>query len=89
MSTGAVDVNTSYRSGFSAEDFIALAHRVWPGSHDLPAIREALTRTTNIARGRAARSSAAPAFLTDALLFATVPEILVDPITSGEESGAS
>lgn len=68
-----------YRPDFSAEEFIALANRVWPGNYDLAHTREALARTSNIGAWNGSRLVGSVRVLTDGYLFATVPEILVDP----------
>lgn len=68
-----------YRPDFSAEDFIALANRVWPGSYDLMRTHEALGRTINIGAWDGLRLVGSVRVLTDGYFFSTVPEILVDP----------
>jgi GNAT superfamily N-acetyltransferase len=69
----------TFRSGFSAEDFVGLANRVWPRTYDTARIVQALTRTENIGAWDGARLVGSVRVLTDGVLFATVPELLVDP----------
>lgn len=66
-------------SGFTADEFLVLAQRVWPGGYDVAAATSALTRTTNIGARDGKRLVGAVRVLTDGYFFATVPEILVDP----------
>jgi ribosomal protein S18 acetylase RimI-like enzyme len=72
-------VNVTYREGFAAGEFIALANRVWRKDYDEVRIAEALTRTINIGARDEERLVGTVRVLTDGFLFATVPEILVDP----------
>ena len=62
-----------------ARAFLALVQRVWPGTYDETAIARALARTTNIGAWDDARLVGTLRLLTDGYLFATVPELLVDP----------
>ena len=68
-----------YSEGFSAAAFLGLAREVWPRDYDETAVASSLTATTNIGAwdGRALVGSVR--VLTDGHLFATVPELLVDP----------
>jgi ribosomal protein S18 acetylase RimI-like enzyme len=71
--------DVTYVEGFTVEEFLALALRVWPReySHDSAAL--ALTRTINIGARRKGRLIGSIRVLTDGYFFATIPEILVDP----------
>jgi ribosomal protein S18 acetylase RimI-like enzyme len=66
-------------TGFDADTFLVLAQRVWPKNYDHAMVSEALKRTLNIGAWDEARLVGAVRLLTDGYLFATVPEILVDP----------
>lgn len=69
----------TYAEGFAAEDFLALAQRVWPREYSTTAASEALARTINIGAWDGSRLVASVRILTDGYFFATIPEILVDP----------
>jgi len=62
-----------------ADDFLALANRVWPGDYDLVRVQEALQRTMNITAWDGDRLVGSVRVLTDGYFFGTIPEILVDP----------
>lgn len=65
----------SYRIGFDAEDFLALAQRVWPREHSLADARTALERTINIGAWDGLRLVGTVRILTDGYFFATIPDI--------------
>jgi ribosomal protein S18 acetylase RimI-like enzyme len=69
----------TYVEGFSPEDFLALAQRVWPREYSVAAASAALARTINIGAWDGDRLVASIRLLTDGYFFATIPEILVDP----------
>jgi GNAT superfamily N-acetyltransferase len=69
----------SYKEGFAAEDFLALAQRVWPREYSLPEAAAALARTINIGAWDGSRLVGSVRVLTDGYFFSTVPELLVDP----------
>jgi ribosomal protein S18 acetylase RimI-like enzyme len=71
--------NISYRVDFSADDFLALAQRVWPRDYSPTEAAAALERTINVGAWDGARLVGSIRVLTDGYFFATVPEILVDP----------
>jgi ribosomal protein S18 acetylase RimI-like enzyme len=68
-----------YVEGFAAEDFLALAQRIWPRDYALRDARAALARTVNIGAWDGDRLVGSIRLLTDGYFFATIPEILVDP----------
>jgi GNAT superfamily N-acetyltransferase len=68
-----------YDSDLPTTAFIGLALRVWPRGYDSDAVAAALGRTTNIAAWDGERLVGAVRVLDDGYLFATVPEVLVDP----------
>src|ERR1700690_2005230 len=68
-----------YRENFTAEDFIALANRVWPRSYDVALARKAIARTINIGAWDGSRLIASVRVLSDGYFFNTIPEILVEP----------
>jgi ribosomal protein S18 acetylase RimI-like enzyme len=79
-SSSASLMNIRYSdSDLSAASFVALAQRVWPRDYDLARVQTALARTANITAWDADRLVGSVRILTDGYLFATVPEILVDP----------
>src|SRR5688572_8082890 len=69
----------AYRDGFEADAFLRLANRVWPRDYDLGRAREALARSSNVGAWDGERLIGSVRVLTDGYLFATVPEVLVDP----------
>jgi ribosomal protein S18 acetylase RimI-like enzyme len=69
----------SYHENFSADDFLALAQRVWPRDYSSAQAAAALERTINIGAWDGSRLVGSIRVLTDGYFFATVPEILVDP----------
>jgi ribosomal protein S18 acetylase RimI-like enzyme len=69
----------TYAEGFAAEDFLALAQRVWPREYSAAEASAALARTINIGAWDGRRLVASIRILTDGYFFATIPEILVDP----------
>jgi ribosomal protein S18 acetylase RimI-like enzyme len=68
-----------YRESFTADEFIALANRVWPRSYDRLLVGEALTRTINIGAWSQTQLVGSVRVLTDGHLFSTISEILVLP----------
>jgi ribosomal protein S18 acetylase RimI-like enzyme len=62
-----------------ADGFLDLVQRVWPGEYDAGRIQPALERTINVTAWDHGRLVGCVRLLTDGYLFATVPEILVDP----------
>jgi ribosomal protein S18 acetylase RimI-like enzyme len=69
----------AYRDGFDADDFLALAQRVWPRDYSAAAAISALQRTINIGAWDGQQLVGSVRVLTDGYFFATIPEILVDP----------
>jgi GNAT superfamily N-acetyltransferase len=66
-------------SRVSGEAFVALAQRIWPRNYDIGRTQEALAKTTNIGAWDGSRLIGVIRVLSDGYLFATVPEVLVDP----------
>jgi hypothetical protein len=64
----------------TAQAFVALAERVWPREYDLEGVAEALRNTVNIGAWDGDRLVGSVRVLSDGHLFATLPEILVDPL---------
>jgi GNAT superfamily N-acetyltransferase len=62
-----------------AEEFLALAQRVWPRHYSAPHVQQALLRTINLTARDGTRLVGCIRILTDGYFFGTVPEILVDP----------
>jgi ribosomal protein S18 acetylase RimI-like enzyme len=77
----------SYQEGFEAPAFIELAQRVWPGEYVAEQVAAALTRTVNLGAWDRNRLVGSVRVLTDGYLFATIPEILVDPAYQGHGIG--
>ena len=73
-------VDLTYTEGFAPADFLALAQRVWPREYSLDETTAALAHTTNIGAWDGARLVGSIRILTDGYFFATIPEILVDPV---------
>ncbi|HTE44835.1 MAG TPA: GNAT family N-acetyltransferase [Gemmatimonadaceae bacterium] len=69
----------SYRESFAAEEFLALAQRIWPRDYSLADAIPALSRTINVGAWDGLRLVGSIRILTDGYFFATIPEILVDP----------
>ncbi|MDQ6829886.1 MAG: GNAT family N-acetyltransferase [Gemmatimonadota bacterium] len=65
--------------GIEPAAFLTLAQRVWPREYDEPRVASALGITTNTGAWDEGRLVGVVRVLTDGYLFATVPEILVDP----------
>lgn len=63
----------------TAEEFLTLARRVWPGEYDSALVQEALDQTTNITAREDGNLVGCVRILTDGYFFGTIPEILVDP----------
>jgi ribosomal protein S18 acetylase RimI-like enzyme len=68
-----------YEEDFRAEDFLALAQRVWPRDYSVSDATAALGRTINVGAWDGDRLVGSVRVLTDGYFFATIPEILVDP----------
>jgi len=68
-----------YRESFAADEFLALARRVWPRDYSLADASAALERTINLGAWDGTRLVGSIRILTDGYFFATIPEILVDP----------
>jgi GNAT superfamily N-acetyltransferase len=68
-----------YDEGFPPAAFLALAARVWPGSHDPALAASALQRTTNIGAWDGDRLVGTVRMLTDGYFVATIPDLFVDP----------
>jgi ribosomal protein S18 acetylase RimI-like enzyme len=68
-----------YSDGFSAAAFLGLAREVWPRDYDESAVASSLGVTTNIGAWDGDALVGSVRVLTDGHLFATVPELLVDP----------
>ena len=68
-----------YGEGFSVDDFLALAQRVWPRTYSREAVADALTHTTNLGAWDGTQLVGSIRILTDGYFFATIPELLVDP----------
>ena len=84
----ALDSSIRFESGqVDGASFIKLAHRVWPRSYDAERVDGALQLTTNIGAWDSDRLVGTVRVLTDGYLFATVPEILVDPDYRGRGIG--
>ena len=71
--------NVTYSDGFSADDFLDLAQRVWPRDYSLRDASAALSKTINVGAWDGIRLVGSIRLLTDGYFFATIPEILVDP----------
>lgn len=69
----------SYREGFEAHEFIALAQQVWPRDYSLVETQAALGVTVNIGARAGETLVGSIRILTDGYFFATIPEILVAP----------
>ena len=72
---------------FTAEAFLALAQRVWPGERDAGRTAAALARSVNVGAWDADRLVGAVRVVTDGYFFACVSEILVDPAYQGQGIG--
>jgi len=68
-----------YRESFGADEFLALAQRVWPRDYSVAGASGALERTINVGAWDGTRLVGSIRILTDGYFFATIPEILVDP----------
>ena len=68
-----------YRESFAADEFLALARRVWPRDYSVADASAALERTINLGAWDGTRLVGSIRILTDGYFFATIPELLVDP----------
>jgi ribosomal protein S18 acetylase RimI-like enzyme len=68
-----------YRESFAADEFLALAQRVWPRDYSVADASAALERTINVGAWDGTRLVGSIRILTDGYFFATIPELLVDP----------
>jgi len=68
-----------YRESFAADEFLALAQRIWPRDYSVADASAALERTINLGAWDGTRLVGSIRILTDGYFFATIPEILVDP----------
>ena len=68
-----------YRESFAADEFLALAQRIWPRDYSVADASAALERTINVGAWDGTRLVGSIRILTDGYFFATIPEILVDP----------
>jgi GNAT superfamily N-acetyltransferase len=71
----------------SADDFLGLAQRVWPGDYAAEPAQAALGRTINLTARHEGELIGCVRILTDGYLFGTVPEILVNPEYQGQGIG--
>jgi hypothetical protein len=63
----------------TAEQFLALAQRVWPGDYDPEHVRAALARTLNITAWIGSQLVGSVRILSDGYFIGTITELLVDP----------
>lgn len=71
----------------SAEEFLGLAQKVWPGDYDAARTEQALRETTNITARDGDRLIGCVRILSDGYFFGTIPELLVDPDYQGQSIG--
>jgi GNAT superfamily N-acetyltransferase len=71
----------------SADDFLELAQRVWPGDYAPNAVQAALGHTINLTARVDGVLVGCVRILTDGYFFGTAPEILVDPAYQGQRIG--
>jgi GNAT superfamily N-acetyltransferase len=71
----------------TAEQFLELAQRVWPGDYDPDRVREALARTLNFTGWIGSRLVGSVRILSDGYFFGTVTELLVDSAYQGQGIG--
>lgn len=62
-----------------ADDFLALAQKVWPGEYNKEYVQEALSKTLNTTAWDGDKLIGCVRILTDGYFFGTIPEILVLP----------
>ena len=82
----------SYQVGdgaLTAEAFLKLVNRVWPGEYDLERTEAALARTLNITARDGGELVGCLRILSDGCYFGTITELLVLPATGGAELAAS
>jgi GNAT superfamily N-acetyltransferase len=71
----------------TAEQFLDLAQRVWPGDYDPERVRPALRRTLNVTAWIGPRLVGSLRILSDGYFFGTITELLVDPDCQGQGVG--
>jgi ribosomal protein S18 acetylase RimI-like enzyme len=67
----------------TAEQFLELAQRVWPGDYDPERVRLALGSTLNVTAWMGTRLVGSVRVLSDGYFFGTITELLVDPECQG------
>ncbi len=72
----------------SAEAFLELANRVWPGEYDKVLTAEALNKTINVTAWDGDRLVGCVKILTDGCFFGSIPEIFVLPEYQGKGIGS-
>jgi ribosomal protein S18 acetylase RimI-like enzyme len=70
-----------------ADEFLALARRVWPREYSATHAQSALQRTINLTARDQGHLVGCVRILTDGYFFGTIPEILVDPEYQGQGIG--
>lgn len=72
----------------TADTFLKLVNRVWPGEYSPPKTRLAIEKTINVTAWDQSRLVGCVRLLTDGYFFSTVTEILVDPDYQKQGIGA-
>lgn len=73
------EVKYAEEPDLSADEFLALAQKVWPGEYARERVQEALRRTINVVARLEGQLVGSVRVLTDGYFFGTIPEVLVDP----------
>jgi GNAT superfamily N-acetyltransferase len=81
-----IDVKIDDRA-LSSMQFRGLAERVWPRNYNPELVQLALERTFNITAWDGNTLVGCVRILSDGYFFATIPEILVDPVYQGKGIG--
>ena len=88
--SGSPDLGIRYvvdDATLTADQFLTLVQRVWPGEYDPVLTQGALRKTLNITAWHGDTLVGCVRVLTDGYFFGTVPEILVDPAHRGRGIG--
>ena len=71
----------------TAEVFLSLVQRVWPGTYDSQKTAGALSKTLNVSAWQEEKLIGNVRVLSDGYFFGTIPEILIDPEFQGQGIG--
>jgi hypothetical protein len=86
---GASGVDYAEEPDLDADEFLALARKIWPREYARESVQEALRETINVVARVEGQLVGSVRILTDGYFFGTIPEILVDPGYQGKGIGGA